>query len=502
MTPGIFKPAILFLFITSAAISQDCTSEIIIQLKNMNGGVYANQQVTLTNKANGKAYSQKSNASGEVKLMVPCESNFDITISNYTKKKEIISAKNPAGKIMRTLTYEPDMAAKDKLFEMNATEKATLEEYVKTIPDTIVLNNTIMPKPGKMEYYSQVDITIKDTEDKPLAMEQLSIVGEKRNKKIKAITGKEGHIQIYLPKGDKYYINFKHHKNFISIDNAYTKGTATSELNFSYLGTKEIERRKKIEAERIAAEEKRIKEEAIAFEKKCKKLGITVEEGRRREALEMVLGDGATNDTVVSVVLKRNKWTEKLIVCDLTGSMAPYAAQLAVWYQLNYLKEQNLQFIFFNDGDNMPDNKKKIGNTGGIYYSPSNGVDSLFKTIAKVASNGWGGDCPENNMEALIKGVKVAKPYKELVMIADNHAPVKDISLLKDFKAPVHIILCGANDYVLEDYLTIAWKTGGSVHTMEEDITKLATMLEGQEIVIGKNMYKIMGGEFVKITKA
>ncbi|MCK6648189.1 MAG: hypothetical protein L6Q66_00905 [Bacteroidia bacterium] len=493
---------IIICFISSNfVISQECLSAISIKLKNIKGGVYANQAITLTSRADGKTYTQKSNASGEIDVMVPCDQLYDISIANYTRKKEILSAKTESGRVTRAFTYEPDMAAKDKLFEMNDQEKKAIDTYASSLPDTISIPGAIMEKPAKAEYYTTLSITISDINKKPLSGEQMSIIGEQRKKNIKCTTDKNGKAIIYLLKGDKYYINFKYNRNYISTESEYSKGTSTGELNFSYLGTKEIEKRKKEEAERIALEAKRIKEEAEAFERKCKKLGITIEEGRRRETAEMVLGSGPGSDTVVSAVLNRNKWTEKLIVCDLTGSMSPYAAQLAVWYQLNYLKEKNLQFIFFNDGDNMPDHKKKIGQTGGIYYSPSKGIDSLFKTIAKIASNGWGGDCPENNMEALSKGVKIAQPYKELVMIADNNAPVKDISLLKNFKEPVHIILCGVNYFILEDYLNIAYKTKGSIHTMEEDITKLATMSEGQEIKIGKNIYKIMGGEFVKITK-
>ncbi len=492
-------------FILTAQYSngQECFSSVIIKLQSTRGGGYANQQVTLTNKEDGKTYSQKSNASGEAKLMVPCNSMYAISIPNYTRKREILSSESKSGGVMQTFTYEPDMVAKEKLFEMTAEEKINIDSFIGSLPDTIVMPNAVMEKPVKLEYYSKMDITIEDIENKPLAAEQLSIIGEKSNKNIKGTTDKNGRLQVYLPKGDKYFINFKHHKNFISMEVAYSKGFARAELNFSYLGTKEVEKRKKAEAERIAAEEKRLKEELLAFEKECKKSGITVEEGRRREMAKMVTGGGyGTNDTVVSVVLNRNKvWSDKLIVCDLTGSMSPYAAQLAAWYQLTCLKEKNLQFVFFNDGDRTPDEMKKIGNTGGIYYSTAKGIDSLYKSMANVASRGSGGDCPENNMEALIKGVKIAKPYKELVMIADNNAPVKDISLLKNFHAPVHIILCGVYDFILTDYLAIAWKTKGSIHTMEEDITKLASMLEGQEIKIGNSIYKIMGGEFVKINK-
>jgi hypothetical protein len=497
-----FFVTFIFLFIPSVH-AQECLSELIIKLKNMNGSVFGGQKVTLTKRADGQTFSATSDSKGEAKFKVPCDVLYDIEISNYTRKKEVQSAKSPGGMIMRTFTYEKDMAAKEKAFAMNTEEQALVDKVAAGLPDTTLVTGSAMKEPLNPECFTRMEITLKDIENGPLANETLSLIGEKRHKNINGTTDRKGHLLIFLPKGDKYFVDFKYNKNFTFTECAYSKGSAKAEMNFSYLGTKEIERRKKEEALRIAAEAKRIKDAAEKFERECKKLGITVEEGRRREAAAMVLGGSQTKDTVVSAVLNRNKrWSEKLIVCDLTGSMSPYAAQLAVWYQLAYLKETNLQFVFFNDGDNMPDRSKKIGSTGGIYYSPSKGVDSLFKTIAHVASAGWGGDCPENNMEALIKGVKMAKPYKELVMIADNNAPVKDIELLKKFSAPVHIILCGVyNDMVLVDYMNIAWKTKGSIHTIEEDITNLAGLLEGQEIKIGKNIYRIMGGEFVRITK-
>ena len=96
----------------------------------------------------------------------------------------------------------------------------------------------------------------------------------------------------------------------------------------------------------------------------------------------------------------------------------------------------------------------------------------------------------------------MAKPFNEAIAIVDNNAPVRDIALLSKFNQPIHIILCGANDgWVLEDYLLIAWKSKGSIHTIEQDITSIAKMSEGQEIKIGNSIYRIMGGEFVRINK-
>jgi hypothetical protein len=475
-----------------------CESTITIKLENNRGGYFANQKVTLTSRADATVYSATSNAAGEAVFNVPCLEMFDVFISNYTKKMEVEAKEG--GRATYTVSYAYDMIQKQKAFAMNDADKDMVDKFFATLPDTTFLSTSVMPPPkSKMEYYGWTVIDIKDINNKPLASEPLVITGRKRNKNIKAQTDKGGRLLVYLPKGDTYDVNFKYHKNYFSSDVDYTKGTTDIKLQFSYLGTKEVERRRKEEADRVAAEEKRIKEEREAFEKSCAALGLTLEECHRREAEKYLRGEIGSTDTVVSSVLRRNKWTDKLIVCDVTGSMSPYTAQLALWYRLNYLQDKNMQFVLFNDGDNKPDEKKIIGKTGGIYYSPSKGIDSLDMFLGRVQAKGYGGDCPENNMEALIKGTKMAKPFKELVMVADNDAPIKDISLLGSFSTPVHVIVCGAAGRIHPDYLKVAWKTKGTVHTMEEDIVTLSRLSEGQKIKIGGVTYRIMGGEFVHL---
>jgi len=491
----------LFFFWFSNVNSQDCEAFVKIILKNINGGFYRDQTVKLTSKLGGTVFEMVSDAKGEATFKLPCNTVYDLTVSNYSKSKELRVPEKAGMVTERKLTYAPDMIAREKAFAMSAAEVELLDISVTVMPDTFFVKNAIMETPANKEYFSATHITLLNIEGKPLAGELLYLTGIKRGKSIKGTTDLQGKIFIWLPKGDSYTLNFKHHKNYAKIACDYSKGTSNISITFSYLGAKEIERRKKIEAERIAAEEKRLKEEEKKFTTYCKKLGITSEEGRKREIGRYIESVRSFNDTVVLSALKRNKWNDKLIVCDLTGSMSPYSAQLSLWYQLHYEYEKNLQFVFFNDGNNMPDSEKKIGQTGGIYYSKSEGKKELANLMAKVSSNGGGGDCPENNMEALIKGTKMAAPFKELVMIVDNHAPVKDIELLNKFNVPVHIILCGVYDRVLLDYLLIAWKTKGSIHTIEQDIVNIASMMEGQEIEINGITYRIMGGEFVCLTK-
>ncbi|WP_430403210.1 hypothetical protein [Fluviicola sp.] len=488
-------------FCAQVSFGQDCTTKLIYQLENIKGGFYANQTVTLTSKDGSKKFEQKSDTKGFVNFEVPCETVFDLKISNYTHDEEAISGKQ-GSQIRQVLTYEPNMKEKDAIFAMSEADKATLNKAIMALPDTTNLPVGILKTPPHLENYELMSIKLKDLDNGLLVNEDFVISGTNRKKNFKGKTSKTGEIQLYIPKGDNYTLNFKYHKAYKKFDSEFKNGTINSRMEITYMGSKEYEKRKKEEEERIKAEEKRLEEERLAFEKYCKERKVSLEEGYKLKLKEAEGSSARNDDDVVTKVLTRNKWSEKLIVCDLTGSMDPYAAQLSVWYQLNYKKEPNLQFVFFNDGDDKDDSEKKIGATGGIYYQKSSTLDSLIHIMSFVRSRGSGGDCAENNMEALIKGVQKAKPYKELVMIVDNNAPVKDISLLSKFNKPVHIILCGSySGEVLEDYLLIAWKTKGTIHTIEEDISKIASMSEGQTIQIGSYTYKILGGEFVRITK-
>ena len=174
-------------------------------------------------------------------------------------------------------------------------------------------------------------------------------------------------------------------------------------------------------------------------------------------------------------IFERKKWSNTAFACDITGSMSPYLAQLVTWLSLTKIDQDKASFLFFNDGDLTLDKNKVIGSTGG-FYSCAGGKDfkRIIKTMQTGMSNGCGGDCPENNIEALIKLQSKNPEAKELVMVADNWAPIKDISLVNKIKKPVRIILCGVNKNAINvDYLNLAYKTGGSIHTVERDIEKL-----------------------------
>lgn len=207
-------------------------------------------------------------------------------------------------------------------------------------------------------------------------------------------------------------------------------------------------------------------------------------------------------DTTVSAVLNRNKdWDKMLINCDLTGSMSPYSAQLFVWHRLNIDKNKVQHFVFFNDGDMTPDNKKKTGNTGGIYYSKADNFEELKEVAYKCMRNGFGGDAPENDIEAMLKGFKKCKDCGDVILIADNWANMRDYEFINKIDRPVRIILCGTQFGINKQYLELARVTKGSIHTIEEDISNLMDLKEGEEITISGHTFVIENGKFIEVKK-
>ncbi|WP_125226304.1 hypothetical protein [Leptospira neocaledonica] len=204
-------------------------------------------------------------------------------------------------------------------------------------------------------------------------------------------------------------------------------------------------------------------------------------------------------DEIVSKVLERKKEWDGAIVGDLTGSMFPYTQQLFLYFKLQTLKKIEKFFVFFNDGDNTPDGKKVVGKTGGIYFQKLKVYEELEKLAKATISGGYGGDGPENDIEALIKAQEVCPDCKELILIADNFSTMRDYSLMGKIQKPVRVVLCGSYAGINTEYLDLARNTKGSVHTIEEDLENLMELNEGQTIELNKKKYVLEKGRFKPI---
>ncbi|GAB5418551.1 MAG: hypothetical protein Crog4KO_03080 [Crocinitomicaceae bacterium] len=203
--------------------------------------------------------------------------------------------------------------------------------------------------------------------------------------------------------------------------------------------------------------------------------------------LEVFARQFPESDTIVGQVLDRHpEWNSKIIVNDWTGSMYGYGSQVILWHLMNLETSGISTVTLFNDGDKKPTKRKKIGKTKGIYTAEANNPSELLDLFNSVMLKGGGGDGPENDVEAILKAVDKA-PEAEVILIADNSACVRDISLAHKIGRPVRIILCGYNpeEGVNPDYVYLANITNGGIYTLEEDLENLNAQVDENGSIVG-----------------
>lgn len=210
-------------------------------------------------------------------------------------------------------------------------------------------------------------------------------------------------------------------------------------------------------------------------------------------------GDPELRRTVTEVLDRNRQWKDMVVVVDVTGSMMPFLGQVVEWMRLNEEHRKVRRYVFFNDGDNRPEEEKVIGNTGGVYIVPDwASLDEALDIARQAIANGYGGTRPESDIEALLKGMSGCKECGDVILVADNGAPVRDIVLASRVDRPVRIILCDARDHINPEYLELARLSKGSVHTIERDIADLHRMKEGESFEYQDNIYVIRNGSFIE----
>ena len=227
----------------------------------------------------------------------------------------------------------------------------------------------------------------------------------------------------------------------------------------------------------------------------------------KEQALEETLLSGQFGpDSTVFTVLSRNlrRWPNAVIVCDLTTSMDPYAAQIYAWFRRNAKNPQVWGVVFFTDCDSLGNETHPNGLPGAFFATrernPRAALPMLLAAARNTANNR---DADENVVEALRYAQCTFPESRHLILLADNGSGVKDMVLLTGVKKPVHVIACGNPlnnaDAFQPDHYQIAQQTGGSIHTLEDDF--LPTSVPKNAIVrVGEHFYRYSTrrGRFVK----
>lgn len=206
------------------------------------------------------------------------------------------------------------------------------------------------------------------------------------------------------------------------------------------------------------------------------------------------------DSTLLKVFKRHPEWKDMLVVCDVTGSMSPYTAQLLLWIKANQKLRSMKDILFFNDDDDMSFAQVGKDDTTGMWSVSSGNYKKVIDVAIEAMQNG---KHHENNLEAVCAAIKkYPEGKKKILMIADNWEDPCDLQLvayLKKQQIPVRIIICGVNARLNTNYLDIARQTGGTVHTMEQDLTNLAKMKEGTRFKVGDVKVMLRGGKYYQM---
>ena len=113
---------------------------------------------------------------------------------------------------------------------------------------------------------------------------------------------------------------------------------------------------------------------------------------------------------------------------------------------------------------------------------------------------GGGGDTPENNFEAVFAGLDRYEGIEKVVLICDNWALPRDVSLINQIQVPIDFVICGGEFGLNPAYLDLAHLNSGSkVITVEKNIEEMQNMKNGSSIVIGKFQYLFCRGDFKRL---
>lgn len=384
-----------------------------------------------------------------------------------------------------------------------------------------------------------------DLQGNLIAGERFWVVSQNNGKRYESVTNAEGIAQILVPLNDTYTLNATYNLNFgqqeIVLDDS---DIIIETIVYESVTSKEWLARQKKQAETAARRDSIAKIETIrqaALMDSLRALDLEdqlIEELVRKnqpipikrtfkirkavkakvkiieEQLKINPNYFEDGKKPILATLQRFKesWKGKVVVTDITESMNPYLEEVLIWHMLNLRQGEHTKYLFFNDGDKKMASAKKAGTTGGIYTCEGawDELPLVINTMHTAIGYGLGGgEAPENDLEAVLAGIDQKKNVEELILIADSYSRVRDMELLPQINIPIRIILCGAEENngfyrglkpdINEEYLTIAHRTKGSIHTLRQDILNLSERKEGEIVEIGNYRYILRNKQFIKL---
>ncbi len=196
---------------------------------------------------------------------------------------------------------------------------------------------------------------------------------------------------------------------------------------------------------------------------------------------------GGIKNTELYDVLSGLSVDSTLLVMDCTGSMTSFKNQLLMYID-QFKGEKGVCVSLFND-DRSKGNT--IGYSGGvkakIFYSSTqlmNQYDSLDLTLPNNP------DIPENDVEAIVTGIKTFPFVKRVILFRDQESCVRDIDMIKCVQIPVYVFADEISKYPNSHTFQIAAITGGAAYIGNGIWLKASDIKSGGIFQVGYYQYE------------
>lgn len=429
--------------------------------------------------------------------------------------------------------YQTNLAGEENYRKFTIPKKPKNFQTVKVVLMTsrvneVVRNDTVFQQlsPGTMPTASRVlvNVHIKDLEDRPLEDEVICFEGKKSKKVYQITTNRSGKGVLMLPKGDTYCVHSYAYRDVFCKEFEQNTHSRTSQFVLNMISTAEFKERaaerakllawrdsmRQVQRQRDSLRLAREQYQNFYLHYHYKRQNFqqieanirTVALKDRKAAQEDDQFYNQLGDEIKTMFFRnKEQWKKKRIIANIDCSMYPYIDQLLVWNYTDKTEQQHNRYWLFN-GFNNAHEKLDTHSRRGIFEVTQNDVKGFFTTIDKIVNFRCGRNRLENVVEALILGAEGKTNAEDLLFIADNYSDVSDLHKLNELKAPVHVLLTASEYGINENYLEIAYRTKGSIHTNNIDINwnRLKKLEDGEVLKIGKFQYRFFKGKFLKIS--
>jgi len=401
--------------------------------------------------------------------------------------------------------------------------------YMSTRIKEVIQNDTVYQylTPGQMPTTSRVLVNIQmaDLDNRPLSKETLYFARTGNNQIYVAVTNSNGTAQLMLPKGDTYCVHTYAFQDITCKTYEKSPHSRTSSFVLNTISTEVFKERERERARLLAIRDSMRHEQRLRDSVRIAKMdghNFYLQHHYAQRGFDQIqasvkkvaLNDQKAivenpdyfteNRQEIKAMLHRNKdqWPSKRIVANIDCSMYQYLDELMV---RNYSDEQEQHqntYWLFNGFENQSKPSHKGNDRRGIFYVAQNDVEGFCTTVDKILNFSCSSNRLENVVEALILGAQDKAAEEELLFIADNFSDAADLHKLKELHVPVRVLLTASQRGINEHYLEIAYRTGGSIHTLKEDIPskQLQALKDGEQLHVGRFTYQFFKGRFIKVS--